>query len=649
MRLFTKTLILIVILFAITAAAISILSARNLYLAETAEYESKAQAIAQGIADSGTEILLNRNLATMQAIIDQFIEIRGVAYVFVSDATGEIVAHTFVPAVPEEMNELALPYDRTGVISGLQTSRVHLGTQGSYIHVAAPILAGVAGSVHVGMDLGYIEKQIWSTVLKQQLLMLAIFVLVVAIAYAAVNRIVQPITHLANYTQTLAAQEFDASLPIPKELRRIEEKDRSEIGELATSFIAMQNILGHYLKDLEETTAAKQRIESELNIAHEIQMSMIPKIFPPFPERREFDLHAKLISAREVGGDFYDFYFIDDHHLCFAIGDVSGKGVPASLFMALTKTLFRATGGAENASAVGILSHLNHEISRDNASCMFVTVFCGVLDTETGEIEYCNAGHNPPFLRTDGKISVLPKTGDIALGVADDVRYKAGHCRLRPGDEIVLYTDGITEAICADDSFYTEDRLRVRLSGLGNESSRDVINHIIEDVRQFAGDTPQSDDMTMLVLQYRGADGETVPTLVVRLKNQNSELQRFSRLLDEFGATHSIPEETLFRTRLSLDEVLVNVVRYAYEDSDEHEIRVVTTWVDNLLTIEVQDDGKPFNPLEADTPDVEESLADRPIGGLGIHLVRSMMDELSYRRELDSNIFTLRTGPRAKK
>ncbi|MDX1556148.1 MAG: SpoIIE family protein phosphatase, partial [Xanthomonadales bacterium] len=359
MRLFTKTLILIVILFTLIGTTVSILSARNIYRSLTTEFESKALAIAQGIADSSTEILLNRNLATMQAIIDQFIEISGVAYVFVSDAQGEIVAHTFVPAIPAEMYQQVTPYERHGVVSGLASENIEIEDLGEFIHVAAPILAGVAGFVHVGMDVEYIRSHIWSVVFKQQLLMLLIFLLVVWIAYVAINRIVQPITRLAEYTQNLAERDFSTGPDIPKEIRRIREGDKSEIGELAASFIAMERILQQYLKDLEETTAARQRIESELNIAHEIQMSMIPKIFPPFPERREFDLHAKLISAREVGGDFYDFYFIDDDHLCFAIGDVSGKGIPASLFMALTKTLFRATGGRKNPTSSSILTHVN--------------------------------------------------------------------------------------------------------------------------------------------------------------------------------------------------------------------------------------------------------------------------------------------------
>lgn len=646
MRLFTKTLILILILFAGTGAAVSIFSARNLHDSLSSEFQSKGQAIAQGIADSSTEILLNRNLATMQAVIDQFTQIRGVAYVFVSDGNGEVVAHTFVPIVPAEMYGLVRPYSRHNAMHGLRTTRVEVAELGSFIHVSAPILAGVAGNVHVGMDLGYIEQQIWDTVLDQQLLMLAMFFIAVGIAYIAVNRIVQPITRLAGYTQSLAASAFESGLDIPQDILRLQEKHSDEIGELADSFISMEHILQQYVSDLKDTTAAKQRIESELNIAHEIQMSMIPKIFPPFPDRREFDLHAKLISAREVGGDFYDFYFIDDRHLCFAIGDVSGKGVPASLFMALTKTLFRATGGPRNPTARGILTHLNNEISRDNASCMFVTAFCGVLDTQTGEIEFCNAGHNPPFVVIKGEVSELPGTGDVALGVMEDFEYRSGNIRLAPGDQLVLFTDGITEAMNGEDAFYTESRLSAMLARVEGQSSRQVIRHTVEDVRAFAQGTPQSDDITMVVLGYRGPEAEGRPTLAVELANRNTELQRFNRLMADFGTQHEIPEETLFRIRLALDEILSNVVRHGYEDETDHVINVIVSWDGEEVTIEVQDDGKPFNPLEAPEPDTDETLEERDIGGLGIHLVRTMIDELDYRREIDTNVLILKTRPR---
>ena len=646
MRLFTKTLVLIVILFAAIAVTISLLSARILSSSLTAEYESKGRAIAEGIADSSTEILLNRNLATVQAVIDLQGEIDGVSYIFVTDGAGNMLAHNFIPEIPEQVLPLARISSEGKIVEGISMTRVEIPGRGTILHVHAPVLAGLVGAVHVGMDLEYIENHIWDIIVREQILMFAIFLAVVGIAYVFVNRIVQPISRLAAFVRGLASHEFASDLDISREIRSLSRKHSGEIRELADSFIAMENTLQQYLRDLEETTSAKQRIESELSIAHEIQMSMIPKIFPPFPDRKEFDLHAKLISAREVGGDFYDFYFIDQRHLCFAIGDVSGKGVPASLFMALTKTLFRATGGETSSTASGIFDHLNREISRDNDSCMFVTAFCGVLDTETGAVEYCNAGHNQPMVIQEGKLSVLPKSGDVALGVVETAGYSSHRLQLAPGDQLILYTDGITEAMDGQEQFFSESRLESTLEELKSHSARIVVRDVLQTVRDFTGDTPQSDDMTILVIRYRGPGASAVPTLAVRLKNRKTELQRFNDLMREFGSEHDIPEETIFRVNLSMDEILTNVLRYGYQDEEEHEISVVATWDREWMTIEVHDDGTPFNPLEVASPDTSEALEEREIGGLGIHIVRTMMDDLSYRRELDTNVLTLKTEPR---
>ena len=272
---------------------------------------------------------------------------------------------------------------------------------GGVIDIAAPILAGVAGYAHVGMSRNIIRAQIWSAVLTQQGLMFIILLLSALVAYILVNRISQPLNLLAEHAKTLASNDFAAGVNIPTEVEALSKKSTDEIGNLAGSFVSMERTLQQHLKNLKETTAAKEKIESELKIAHDIQMSMVPKTFPPFPHRCEFDVYAALIPAREVGGDFYDFFLIDEDHLCFAIGDVSGKGVPASLFMAVTKTLLRATT-SRIGSPDEILARLDGEICRDNTSCMFVTLFTAILDIRTGRVEYSNGGHNLPYLLSGG-------------------------------------------------------------------------------------------------------------------------------------------------------------------------------------------------------------------------------------------------------
>jgi sigma-B regulation protein RsbU (phosphoserine phosphatase) len=466
------------------------------------------------------------------------------------------------------------------------------------------------------------------------------------VAYVLVNRISRPLNQLADYTHSLASHDFAAGLVIPAEIEALPHKSKDEIGKLAESFINMERTLQRYLKDLEETTATKERIESELKIAHDIQMSMVPKTFPPFPDRTEVDIYATLVPAREVGGDFYDFFFIDDHRLCFAIGDVSGKGVPASLFMALTKTMFRATGGRQNATAETIISRLNGEICRDNESCMFVTVFCGVLDVRSGQVEYSNAGHNLPYVLSNGVVTAVPKTGGMALGVTESVDFHAGRLLLKPGDRLVLYTDGVTEAMDKDDQLFSESRMEETLQGVNGQSSEEVIKRVVKDVHHFSAGAPQSDDITLLVLGYTGPKEAHERSLFALLRNDLAELQRLNQLVTDFAESHGLPSELVFRVTLVLEEIITNVISYGYEDEMEHEISVRLSWEDPDMKIEVEDDGRPFNPLEAPPPDMVKPLAERPVGGLGIHLVREMMDKLEYRRENDKNLLVLKTRVR---
>src|SRR5262249_5132819 len=242
-----------------------------------------------------------------------------------------------------------------------------------------------------------------------------------------------------------------------------------------------------------EAYIEKERMEEALKLAHDIQMSMLPKIFPPFPERREFDIFATIAPAKEVGGDFYDFFFIDNDHLCFAVGDVSGKGVPASLFMAVTKTLFRAI--ASNGGTPGeILARLNAEICRDNESCMFVTLFCAILNIRTGQVDYSNGGHNLPYYLHQRGVSPLENLGGRVLGLVEQTLYASERMVLAPGEALLLYTDGVTEAMNRSETLYSDQRLEQFLGTNRGSAPRQIIGDLIDDVKQFAGGAPQSDD-----------------------------------------------------------------------------------------------------------------------------------------------------------
>jgi len=255
---------------------------------------------------------------------------------------------------------------------------------------------------------------------------------------------------------------------------------------------------------LTEAFLEKQRIEESLKLAADIQMGMLPSTFPAFPERNDFDLFAGIVPAKEVGGDFYDFFLIDKKHLCFVIGDVSGKGIPAALFMALTKTQIKASSSRRRTPG-DVLFRANNDLCHENESGMFCTLFYGIMDTETGEVTYANAGHNPPYLISNsGEPVQIESTGGIALGVMEEMEFESATFTASKGDSMFLYTDGVNEAMNEADEEYSYERLEDYLKENSTGSITDMVNKNLESVKEFAGTAPQSDDITVLALRYLG-------------------------------------------------------------------------------------------------------------------------------------------------
>ncbi len=289
-----------------------------------------------------------------------------------------------------------------------------------------------------------------------------------------------------------------------------------EIVEKFTIPMIMANAIGMAIYTSIVVNLVKQRsweqekhtIEGELNAAREIQMSIVPKMFPPFPDRPEFELSAVLEPAKEVGGDFYDFFFVDRHHLVFLLGDVSGKGIPASLFMAVTKTLLKAVAD-EDTSVEQILSKVNNELCEGNDMSMFATVFCGIIDTRTGQVEYSNAGHNPPVLCRRAENPVYLETqGSLPIASFEDSPYVKEKFTLGVGDTIIIYSDGVTEAMNKDDVLFSEERLLTSLKEVNGQHTDELMKKILKDVHGHAAGAPQSDDITILALQYKGIQQE---------------------------------------------------------------------------------------------------------------------------------------------
>ncbi len=243
-------------------------------------------------------------------------------------------------------------------------------------------------------------------------------------------------------------------------------------------------------------------LHKELEVASRIQRAIVPSEFPPFPGRLEFDVRASMTPARAVGGDFYDYFLIDKDRLGFVIGDVSGKGVPSALFMAVCRTLIKATA-RDVASPEACLERVNRVLASEGVPSMYVTVFYGVLDTRTGHVAFCNAGHNPPYvLRADGAVEPLAQTGGMVVGLFESAAYEAGHIVLGPGDGVFAYTDGVTEACNAAEEEFSPARLLLCLARCGRLGLDDVIRTVGEELAEFVGEAPQADDITMLALRY---------------------------------------------------------------------------------------------------------------------------------------------------
>ncbi len=254
------------------------------------------------------------------------------------------------------------------------------------------------------------------------------------------------------------------------------------------------------LRAQEELTA----LQHELTVAARIQQSILPRQFPPFPSRTDFAIYAQMIPAREVGGDFYDFFLIDHNRLSFVIGDVSGKGVPAAIFMAVCRTLLKATA-MQNISAGDCLKYVNDVLVSQSDSAMFVTIFYGILHTDTGEMEYCIGGHNAPFvLRKSGDVHLLQEPLNMIVGAFEHAPFETGRIKLAPGDSIVLFTDGVTEACDANSTEFATPRLRALLERVAQDPVDQVVQSIVEEVRKFSAGVPQSDDITAMTLRYVG-------------------------------------------------------------------------------------------------------------------------------------------------
>ncbi len=459
---------------------------------------------------------------------------------------------------------------------------------------------------------------------------LGLLILFACSAYA-IHRMVVPLQSFAGSALSIASGNLDTPLP------EITSKD--ELYQLRESFKTMQTSLKEHIADLQQATSARERLQSELTIAHDIQMGMLPK---SFPERDDIDLFALMNPAKEVGGDLYDFV-IDGDQLFFIIGDVAGKGVPASLYMAVTRTLFRNHAGNYQ-SAANMVREINHAISVDNDTFLFVTLFVGILDMKTRLLTFCNAAHNAPILFTpEGTCDFLKCEANLPVGVEDHFAYEDEQISFEPGSALFLYTDGLTEADNGHHELYGNDQLLADSRKCTKKDAHDVISYFVERVKEHANGAEQNDDLTMLFLRNLDSDSKKFKGRVITLKNEISEIARLRSFI--FAICTELGTSTAYikSVYLAIEEMVTNVINYAYPKGLRGHVHIGVRKEKSSLVFTIKDHGAPFDPTQTEAPDTTSGLEDRQIGGLGIFLARQMMDSINYSRSEDGyNVLELR-------
>ena len=421
---------------------------------------------------------------------------------------------------------------------------------------------------------------------------------------------------------TSLSQITDGDLNVTVDVR-----DNEEFASLSDDINSTVTTLKHYIDE------AAARFDKDLEIAKQIQQSALPSVFPPYPNRKDFSIYASMNAAKEVGGDFYDFYLVDENHLAFVVADVSGKGIPGAMFMMTSKTLIKSF--AESGLPVHeVLTNVNTQLCQNNEAGMFVTAWMGILDLQTGLIKFANAGHNPPLVKhKDGSYEFLKGKVNFVLAGMDMVKYKEQELQLQPGDEIYLYTDGVTEAHNSNNELFGENRLLESLNSTKGMSVEDICKKVKEDVDAFVCDAEQFDDITMLCVQLNEIDSYNGITVVPSMETVPQVAEFMEAEMEKFEISPKISMKML----IAIDEIYSNIVRY----SGATEAIVSIKKSDNTLKLQFKDNGKPYNPLDSKEPDITASAEDRSIGGLGIFMVKKMLDKVEYKYVDNYNILTL--------
>ena len=464
------------------------------------------------------------------------------------------------------------------------------------------------------------DASLYTSIFMQVIIFATLFVFI----YILIKRVI--INNLQKINDTLGritSGDLDVTVDV---------RSSQEFSSLSDDINSTVSTLKRYIAE------AAARIDRELEYAKQIQLSALPT---NFPKDEEFDIYAQMIAAKEVGGDFYDFYKLNDNTVAFLVADVSGKGIPAAMFMMTAKTIIKDL--AESGMSVNdIFTKANEKLCENNESGMFVTAWMGILDLKTGVLQFANAGHNPPIIkRANGGFEYLRTRAGFVLAGMEGVRYRAGELTLSSGDRLFLYTDGVPEATNAENTLYGEDRLLSFMNQNATVESTEFLTALKANIDKFVGKAPQFDDITMLMLDFKstiGGEHMTNRTFTAKTDALTDVLGYVELMLEKYEC----PMKLQTAICVAIEEVFVNVARYAYKDGEgDVNLGIGFNKETREITFILRDKGIPFDPLKKPDPDITLSADDREVGGLGIFITKKTMDSVEYAYENGENILTM--------
>ena len=487
------------------------------------------------------------------------------------------------------------------------------------------------------LDMSEVRSYLYSFLNSMIVICSSIVALIIIIYIVFVrNMVTKPIGKLTSFTEEITRtnsfenQEIDI-------YSGIDINTGDEIESLSQSFNFMLKELSEYIANLSKMTAEKERIGAELDVARHIQASMLPCIFPPFPERHEFDIYATMTPAKEVGGDFYDFFFVDPDHLALVMADVSGKGVPAALFMMISKTLIKSIS-QNGLSPAKVLEKVNNQLCENNEAEMFVTVWLGILEISTGKMKCVNAGHEfPAIMRKGGAWELYKDKHGFVVAGMENSKYKEYELEFHPGDKLFVYTDGVAEATNINNVLYGTERMIDALNKAKDKPVKELLEYVHDDVDAFAGEAEQFDDITMLTLEIKE---QNCMKKELTIKPTEEAVVKVTEFVENILSQNDFPFKTIAQVNVAIDEIFSNIVFYSGADS----ATVSCTLEPNEVIIEFSDNGKPYDPTKNEDPDLTLSVDEREIGGLGIFMVKKTMDDISYEYKDNKNILTIKKG-----